>query len=369
MNQVSLIKQIRNCLCNKRYVILFDDIWNETFWNDIELALIDNENGNWILVTTRDEKVVEFCKKLYFLRCISYNLLSKAKSLELLCKKAFRKDFDGCCPKDYEVGLDIVRKCGCLPLAIVTVGSLLNRNYKSPSDWGLLRQNLSLEWERNSELNSNLRSCLLYFGMYPEDYDVKCGFVKHERGRKLKEVARQQLMELISKSLVLVSSFTTDGEAKACLVHDLIHEMIRGKMKNTYFCQNIDEHNHLESSGIIRHLTIGRNSNCLSGSIEESQYVRSILIFRDEVSSKDFTMCLLAKYMRLLKSISKLKNLETLDVRVIGEIEITKEITKLRKLRCLLGGLLSSIEVKDSLGSLTSLEKMYVLRIDLDGSY
>jgi len=55
------------------------------------------------------------------------------------------------------------------------------------------------------------------------------GFVKHERGRNLEEVAQQQLMELISRSLVLVSSFTTDDRAKACRVHDLIHEMIRQK--------------------------------------------------------------------------------------------------------------------------------------------
>ncbi|KAG2394725.1 putative late blight resistance protein-like protein [Vigna angularis] len=402
MNQMSLIEEVRNRLCNKRYVVLFDDVWNETFWDDIELALIDNKNGS--------------------------RPLSKAKSLELLCKKAFGYGFDGCCPKDYEaVGLDIVRKCECLPLAIVAIGSLLYRKCKSPSEWHLFSQNLSSELQSNSELHSvtkilslsyddlpqNLRSCLLYFGMYPEDYEVKCGrliqhwiaegFVKHENGRNLEEVAQQHLMELISRRLVLVASFTIDDRAKACRVHDSIHEMIRGKIKNTGFCEYIDEHNHLESSGIIRRLTIARNSNGLSGSIEESQHVRSILIFTDEVSSKDFTRRLLEKYMRLKvldfeyaplydvpenlgslihlkylsfrgtsitslpKSINKLQNLETLDVRAFGGIEVPKEITKLRKLRCLLGDPISSVAVKDSLGSITSLEKMYVLIIDPDG--
>ncbi|KOM51985.1 hypothetical protein LR48_Vigan09g064400 [Vigna angularis] len=397
MNQMSLIEEVRNRLCNKRYVVLFDDVWNETFWDDIELALIDNKNGSRVLITTRDEK-------------------------------AFGYGFDGCCPKDYEaVGLDIVRKCECLPLAIVAIGSLLYRKCKSPSEWHLFSQNLSSELQSNSELHSvtkilslsyddlpqNLRSCLLYFGMYPEDYEVKCGrliqhwiaegFVKHENGRNLEEVAQQHLMELISRRLVLVASFTIDDRAKACRVHDSIHEMIRGKIKNTGFCEYIDEHNHLESSGIIRRLTIARNSNGLSGSIEESQHVRSILIFTDEVSSKDFTRRLLEKYMRLKvldfeyaplydvpenlgslihlkylsfrgtsitslpKSINKLQNLETLDVRAFGGIEVPKEITKLRKLRCLLGDPISSVAVKDSLGSITSLEKMYVLIIDPDG--
>ena len=426
MNQLSLIKEVRNRLRNKRYVVLFDDVWNETFWDDVELAMIDDKNGSRIIITTREEKVAEFCKS-----CLLYRLqpLSEEKSLELLCKKAFGYGFHGCCLEDYEkAGLGIVRKCGYLPLAIVAIGSLLYRKCKSPYEWRLFSQNLSLEMESNSELDSvkkilslsyddlsqNLRSCLLYFGMYPEDYEVKCGrliqqwiaegFVKHERGRNLEEVAQQQLMELISRSLVLVASFTTDGKVKACRVHDSMHEMIRGKMKNTGFCEYIDEHNHLESSGITRRLTIATSSNIngLSGCIEGS-HVRSILILTNEVSSVDFNSRLLAKHTRLKvldleftplhdvpenlgclihlkylsfretfirslpKSIGKLQNLETLDVRTYMEIEVPKEITKLRKLRHLLGSTISSSSLKDSLGSMRSLEKMHELGIDEDG--
>ncbi|QCD78232.1 disease resistance protein RPM1 [Vigna unguiculata] len=428
MNRMSLIKEVRKRLSNKRYVVLFDDVWNETFWDDIELALIDDKNGSRILITTRDEKVVEFCKQALFFEVYKLQPLSKAKSLELLCKKAFGYAFVGRCPKDYkEVGLDIVRKCECLPLAIVAIGSILYRKCKSPYDWRMFSQNLSSELQSNYELQSvtkilslsyddlqqNLRSCLLYFGMYPEDYEVNCGrlirqwiaegFVKHENGRNLEEVAQQYLMELISRSLVLVSSFTTDGRAKACRVHDLVHEMVRRKIKNTGFCEYIDEHNHLESSGNIRRLTIATSSNGLSGSMEESQHVRSILIFTNEVSSKDFTSALLAKYMRLKvldfeftplydvpenlgclihlkylsfretcirslpKSIGKLQNLETLDVRTHMVIEVPKEITKLRKLRHLWGSPISSTSLKYSVGSMKSLEKMNELRIDRNG--
>jgi len=429
MNRMSLIEEVRKHLCNKRYVVLFDDVWNETFWDDIELALIDNKNGSRIIITTRDEKVVEFCKKSLFFEVHKLQPLSKEKSLELLCKKAFGYGFHGCCPKDYEeVGLDIVSKCECLPLAIVAIGSLLYRKCKTPTEWALFSQNLSLELVSNSELQSvtkilslsyddlpqNLRSCLLYFGMYPEDYEVKCGtliqqwiaegFIKHERERNLEEVAQQHLMELIGRSLVLVSSFTTYGKAKTCRVHDLIHEMIRGKIKDTGFCEYIDdEHNHLESSGIIRRLTIATSSYDFGGTIEGSQHARSILIFTREWLSEDFTRRLLAKYVRLKvldfgdtslfrvpenlgslihlkylsfrntwlrslpKSIGKLQNLETLDVQTGSEIEVPKEITKLRKLRLLFGRPIVSTAVKDSLGSMTSLEKLHVLKMDPDG--
>ena len=49
--------------------------------------------------------------------------LSDKKSLELLwCGKAFFSGFGGCCTKEYEdVGLEMVRKCERLPLAIVAL--------------------------------------------------------------------------------------------------------------------------------------------------------------------------------------------------------------------------------------------------------
>ncbi|XP_027933161.1 disease resistance protein RPM1-like [Vigna unguiculata] len=427
MDRMKLIEEVNKLLCKKRYIVLFDDVWNETFWDDIKFALIDNKNGSRILITTRVGKVVDFCKNSSFVEVYKLQPLSKEKSLELLCKKAFGYGFDGCCPKDYEeVGLDIVRKCECLPLAIVAIGSLLYRKCKSPPEWRRFSQNLSSELQSNSELQSvtkilslsyddlpkNLKSCLLYFGMYPEDYEVKCGrliqqwiaegFVKQDCRRNLEEVAQEQLMELISRSLVLVASFTTDGKVKACRVHDSIHEMIREKMKNTGFCHYIDEHNDFESSDIIRRLTIATSSKCLSECREES-HVRSIIFFTKEDLSEDFTSALLAKYTRLKvldfeftrlwdvpknlgslihlkylsfrktsisslpKSIGELQNLETLDVRTGEEIEIPKEITKLRKLRCLFGYRISTIEVKDSLGKLTSLEKIHELVIDEDG--
>ncbi|XP_027932602.1 disease resistance protein RPM1-like [Vigna unguiculata] len=425
MDRMSLIEEIRNRLCNKRYVVFFDDVWEEKFWDDIESALIDNKNGSRILITTRVEKVVDFCKKCLFFEVHKIKPLSKEKSLELLWRKAFGYDFDERCTKDYkEVGLDIVRKCECLPLAIVAIGSLLSTKPKSPSEWGRFSKNLESNPELDSvkkilslsydDLPQNLRSCLLYFGMYPEDCTVKSGrliqqwiaegFIRYENGKTLKEVAEKYLMELINRSLVQVSSFSTGDRAKECRVHDSIHEMIREKMKNTGFCEHSDdEHNQSESSGIIRRLTIAKSSYDLSGPSEGSQYVRSILILTKEVLSEQFSRALLAKYTRLKvldfgyarlteipenlgslihlkylsfqstsisslpKSIGNLQNLETLDIRTGMRIELPKEITKLRKLRCLLGKPLSSISVKDSLGSITSLEKMHVLLIDPDG--
>nr|KYP31982.1 Disease resistance protein RPM1 [Cajanus cajan] len=427
MDRRSLIEEVRKQLRNKRYVVMFDDVWNEKFWNDVEFAGIDNKNKSRILITTRYEKVAHFCKKSSFIEVHKLEEpLSEEECFRLFCNKAFKYGFDGRCPEELkDISLEIVRKCKGLPLAIVAIGGLLSQKDFCAHEWILFSQNLSLELERNSELNSigkilslsyydlpyNLRLCLLYFGMYPEDYEVKSsrlirqwvaeGFVKRETGKILEEVARQELSRLILRSLVQVSSFSIDGKVKRCRVHDLIHDMILRKAKETGFCQYFGVYNESVSSGIVRRLIITVDSNDLVG-IERS-HIRSILIFRKEKLTEQFMDKMFSKYMSLRvldfenagllnvpnalgnlihlkylsfrnswiqslpKSIGKLKNLEILDVRRTMVFDIPKEISKIRKLRHLLGEEISFIAMKECLGSMTFLEKIRVLKVDPEG--
>ena len=59
--------------------------------------------------------------------------------------------------------------------------------------------------------------------------------------------------------------------------------------------------------------------------------------------------------------------METLDVRQTKVFEIPKEISKLLKLRHLLANEISSIAVKDSIGGMTSLQKISSLIMDDEG--
>ncbi|KHN43804.1 Disease resistance protein RPM1 [Glycine soja] len=417
----SLTEEVRNRLRNKRYVVLFDDVWNGKFWDHIESAVIDNKNGSRILITTRDEKVAGYCRKSSFVEVHKLEKpLTEEESLKLFCKKAFQYSSDGDCPEE----LKDILKCKGLPLAIVAIGGLLSQKDENAPEWGQFSRDLSLDLERNSELNSitkilglsyddlpiNLRSCLLYFGMYPEDYEVKSdrlirqwiaeGFVKHETGKSLEEVGHQYLSGLVRRSLVQVSSLRIDGKVKRCRVHDLIHDMILRKVKDTGFCQYIDGPDQSVSSKIVRRLTIATDD--FSGSIGSSP-IRSIFIStgEDEVSQHlvnkiptnymlvkvlDFegsglrdvpenlgNLCHL-KYLSfrytgiasLPKSIGKLQNLETLDIRDTHVSEMPEEISKLTKLRHLLSYFTGLIQWKD-IGGMTSLQEIPPVTIDDDG--
>nr|AHB79187.1 CC-NBS-LRR disease resistance protein [Cicer arietinum] len=440
MDQRSLTTEVRNNLKKKRYVVVFDDVWSEDFWDHIQYAVIDNKNGSKIFITTRNLEVAESCKKSSFIEVLELQPLTDKEALELFYKKAFSFDDDGCCPKELiDVANEIVKKCKGLPLAIVTIGGLLSTKKRNVFEWNKFSENLSLELNKDKgikeilglsydDLPYHLKSCLLYFGIYPEDYEVKSmrmirqwiaeGFVKQERGKSLEEVAEGYLTELIHRSLVQVSLIKFDGKAKSCRVHDLTREMIIEKFEDLNFCKHIiSEDDHSSSSGIIRRLSIRTISDDLVVHIENS-HVRSVLVFGDYENIRSqhvfgdnkniqlaigFTRRILMKY-RLLKvldfefaplfnvskmlgsfvhlkylsfkngslnelpkSIGMLQNLETLNVRHTNVYELPKEISKLRKLRHLIGSELSLIQLKDGIGEMELLQTLRDVDLGMDG--
>ena len=50
----SLISKLRRYLLQKRYVVIFDDVWKLDFWEDIKYDLIDNNKGDRIMNTTHN---------------------------------------------------------------------------------------------------------------------------------------------------------------------------------------------------------------------------------------------------------------------------------------------------------------------------
>ncbi|XP_061350922.1 toMV resistant protein Tm-2 netted virescent-like [Gastrolobium bilobum] len=179
----------RKFLTTKRYVVLFDDVWNNNFWDDIKSAVINNKNGSRIFITTRNMHVAQFSKESSLVKVLELQLLTPEKSFELFCKRAFQSDFDICCPEELiDISSKIVEKCNGLPLAIVAIAGILaaSKN-KNALEWIKFNQSLSSELEKESRLTDitkilglsyddlpdYLKPCLLYFRIYPEDYVVK----------------------------------------------------------------------------------------------------------------------------------------------------------------------------------------------------
>ncbi|KAK4575570.1 hypothetical protein RGQ29_026504 [Quercus rubra] len=391
-DKTSLISKAREYLQEKRYVVVFDDVWEIDFWGEIEHALPDNAKGPRILITTRKLDVANFCKKSSHVKVHNLQPLLPNKAWELFCKRAFQFELGGHCPPMLEKSShEILEKCEGLLLAIVAIGGLLSTKDKTLSEWQKLHDSLGFELGINphlagfskilslsfEDLPYNLKSCFLYLGMYPEDYSISCvrlirqwiaeGFVKAKEGKTFEEVAQEYLTELIHRSLVQVSKVNFDGKVRQCRLHDLFREIVLQKMKDLSFCHVLSKQ---ESNfeGLTRRMSVdGVSYSVLKGF--EDAHIHSLLLFNLDELPKSFTSnffvdfkllkimdfedapldcipedvgCLFhLRYLSfrntevkmLPKSIGKLQNLETLDLKQSLVYDIPVEINKLRKLR------------------------------------
>ena len=97
-----------------RYFIVIDDVWETRDWKNIGLALVENDRGSIVIKTTRKSEVATG---------VNYQLrrLSDDDSKKLLYTRLF--DSGGECPANLpaEAFKKIMRKCGGVPLAIITM--------------------------------------------------------------------------------------------------------------------------------------------------------------------------------------------------------------------------------------------------------
>ncbi|GMP78467.1 hypothetical protein CsSME_00034388 [Camellia sinensis var. sinensis] len=395
----SLIVKLRGYLSEKRYAIVFDDVWQIDFWGSIRHAFPKNSEGSRVIITTRSEQVAAFCKETSVDHVHELQALSEEKAWELFCTKAFQLDFGGHCPLELEkISHEIVRKCEGLPLAIVAIGGLLSTKNKGISEWQKFYGSMHSELERNPKLTSirkillfsyndlpqYLKSCFLYFGIMPEDYSIKAarlirlwiaeGFVEDQKGKTMEEVAEEYLNELIHRRLVLVSSTKFDRRVQRCRVHDVVREIIRSMFEEFSFCQILEEENS-NFNDTTRRLSMHTrycNMDKVIESIGKSP-VRSVFLFQEGQLAKKPLLDTLAANFKLLKvldledapldqldeevgnlfllrylsirntavkiipkSIGKLQNLQTLDLKHSPVSELPFEISRLRKLQHLL---------------------------------
>jgi hypothetical protein len=97
-----------------RYFIVIDDIWDLKAWEMIKCALLDNNYGSRVIITTRIVDVAKKTGDVY-----EHKPLSDEFSNELFYTRLFGGKK---CPQDQptEVTEKILKKCRGMPLAIIT---------------------------------------------------------------------------------------------------------------------------------------------------------------------------------------------------------------------------------------------------------
>jgi len=303
-DEITQISQLRKCLQQKRYVVVFGDVWKTKFWEIVKHGLPCNDRGSRIIITTRSDLIGVSCEESLSDQVHNLQPLSQDKAWELFCRKAFQTELQRCCPRELvRMSMAIVKKCEGLPLAIVAIGGLLSTKEKVPSEWQKLHDSLSFELECNPHLTTitnilslsyhdlpcYLKSCYLYFGIFSEDYSVSGsrllwlwvaeGCIKGKKGKTLEDVAEEYLMDLIHRNLVQVSFGEHDYEIyRMYRIHDLLHEIILSKAEELNLCQV------LEAGDTTSH----GKSRCLS------------IMFSRQVSTLGFVLFFFSTLMKCL---------------------------------------------------------------------
>jgi disease resistance protein RPM1 len=382
-------------LKDKRYFVVLDDLWSIDTWNwinDIAFPKINNR-GSRILITTRDAGLAE--------RCTSEPLIYHLEPLQIddAVHLLLRKTSKG--QKVMETGENmknivtkLVKKCGCLPLAILTVGGILAT--KKIAEWGKFYEELPSELESNPNLEamrrivilsynhlpSHLKPCFLYLSIFPEDFAIQRkrlvdrwiaeGFVKARDAVNIVDVGDSYFNELINRSMIQPSAVNIEGVVKQCRVHDIMRDiMVSVSREQNFVLLTKDSITSVEEE-TIRHVAF--HGNQFSEICLDWSSVRSVSVFGDRtmepvpsfcspqlrmlrvldlqdvkfgLTQKDVKNIGLLHHMKylniaggsydfaLLRSIGKLQCLQTLDLREANISALPTAITELKSLRSL----------------------------------
>ncbi|CAD6257471.1 unnamed protein product [Miscanthus lutarioriparius] len=375
-----LIRTVKECLKDKRYFILIDDIWSESAWDLVRSALPVNDNGSRIITTTRKKAVANKCCTGIVTQMYEAKPLSDEDSQRLFFTRLFFSGDD--CHLDLrKVSDDILKKCCGLPLAIISIAGLLANRSKTVEVWSNVLRSIAAAVDKDSpidkmkrilllsyfDLPHHLKSCLLYLSVFPEDYSINCcqlillwvaeGLIPVQDRESMEQLGRSYLNELINRSLVQPTKVGADGTTvKQGRVHDVILEFIVSKAVEDNFVTiwNGNGFSKNYPSNKIRRLSIQKDISAraeeIAKTIKNAPHIRSINIFgfNSVLVEKHASEFLNSQVLRVLniesevggcnlghvKSFGQLKYLSA-GLQFVGVPKLPEDIEKLQHLETL----------------------------------
>ncbi|KAM3356825.1 hypothetical protein P3S68_023539 [Capsicum galapagoense] len=174
---IDVADMLRKHLIGKRYLIVLDDVWDTTTWDELTRPFPKVEKGSRIILTTRQKEVALHGK--CYTDPLNLRLLKPEESWELLEKRAFGKES---CPDELlNVGKEIAQNCKGLPLVTDLIAGVIAGREKTKSVWLEVQNNLN-SFILNSEVDvrkviglsydhlpHHLKPYFLCLARYPKD--------------------------------------------------------------------------------------------------------------------------------------------------------------------------------------------------------
>ncbi|KAF7046286.1 hypothetical protein CFC21_055319 [Triticum aestivum] len=313
---------LRKELEQKRYFVVLDDLWtiDSCQWiKDIAFPSRNNE-GSRIIVTTRDAGLAEQCTS----ESLIYHLkhLQAEDATDLLLRKSRKTKEDMKNDKEMTTVVNkIVKKCGGLPLAVLTIGGMLST--KKVTEWESIYNQIPSELEINPSLEamrrivilsynhlpSHLKSCFLYLSIFPEDFEIKRrrlierwiveGFVRATAGVRIEDVGKGYFDELVNRSMIQPSRRNIEGIVKSCHVHDIMRDVMVSISQHESLVYLAQDNVTSVTEETFRH--VAYHGGMCPKIVMDWSHVRSVTVFGERSLGPSPSVC--SPDMRMLRAL------------------------------------------------------------------
>ena len=236
-----LQRKLAETIEGKSFFLVLDDVWHSNVWMDLLRPALHEITSGVILVTTRDDQI---SRRIGVEHTHRVDLMSVEVGWELLWKSMNIEE-----EKEVQnlrnIGIEIVRKCGHLPLAIKVTASALASRDLTENEWkkylgkyagshSMLSDEIGgALYLSYDELSHRLKQCFLYCALYTEDSIIEGdevtrlwiseGFIEEQQGQLLEDIAEEYYHELIHRNLLQpdISYF----DMSHCKMHDLLRQL------------------------------------------------------------------------------------------------------------------------------------------------
>uniref|UniRef100_A0A0A9ANU5 AAA+ ATPase domain-containing protein n=1 Tax=Arundo donax TaxID=35708 RepID=A0A0A9ANU5_ARUDO len=358
-----LSRKLATAVENKSLFLVLDDVWQNEVWTNLLRTPLDTAATTMVLVTTRNDLVtraigVEDVHRVELMsddvgwellwRCM--NISEETEVQNLRC-----------------IGMDIVRMCGGLPLAIKVIASVLATKERTENQWRkVLNKNVwsmsKLPTELSGalylsydELPRYLKQCFLYCALYPEDwtfhrddlekYWVAEGFVEEQEDQLLEDTAEEYYYELIHRNLL--QPLPSSADYSVCKMHDLLRQLAVHLSGEECFCAGPQSFG-AKSLSKLRRASIVNNKDSTMLPIVNKEHIRLRTLNIRQMELRRFvnTIIIRCPYLRVLNltgsliqsiphSIGSLIHLRLLDLDGTDISYIPESIGSLKNLQAL----------------------------------
>ncbi|XP_040967993.1 putative disease resistance protein RGA3 [Gossypium hirsutum] len=266
-----------------KYLLVLDDVWDVTEWEDLKLCLegISTNGGNGVIVTTRKEDVASTVQA----RSDQWHQPEKLEDEEcwsIIKERALRDS-----PISHElepIGKEIAKQCQGVPLVANVIGGLMSKIELSPRAWLEIQRSgvwgspesvlkvervLKLSFDRLS--SPSLKKCFAYCAMFPKDYCFKKeeliqlwmaeGFLGTSMA--MVDNGNKYLNELLSNSLFQNVTRDTCGNILTLKMHDPVHDLSLSVSKFDALIFRKNSTPITNECSHIRHLNVGCDGESL----------------------------------------------------------------------------------------------------------